>query len=370
MVETAVKKARQSNIELCRVLCMVLIIAHHCIVHGGAYKMDVCTNKWVSMLIIPGGKICYVAFLAISTWFLVEQNFKCERFIKIWGQTFFYSVTFTILAYISGIEITKIDFLSSFFPITGNVHGFAAAYLILYACIPFLSLVAKNINKKQHQLLLLILFSVDIFSQIMQAITGHDQKLYSNVGFFIFCYFLTLYLKRYPFKLLNSQLFLFTVFLICWLVIAGLYTVLYLHPDKKIFSILLQLVNSQHTINCVLAGYAMFFFFRNIKIPRISAINFLAKPTFAILMIHDHNFFRPVVWNTIIKANTWYYSKHFIVRVGLTVVFIYLVCTVIDYIRLYLIEKNIMKLKCIKRLEEKVDKVMNGSSGEKKAGIV
>ncbi len=29
------KKPRDSNIELCRVVSMLLIIGHHCVIHGG-----------------------------------------------------------------------------------------------------------------------------------------------------------------------------------------------------------------------------------------------------------------------------------------------------------------------------------------------
>lgn len=368
-MEEIKKHTRQSNIELCRVVCMALIIAHHCIVHGGGYRMDFCANKWISMLIIPGGKICYVAFLAISTWFLTEQTFKTERFLKIWGQTFFYSVVFTFVACFVGVEMTEIDIISSFFPITGNVHGFAAAYLVLYASIPFLAIVAKNINKKQLQFLLVILFCITTLSQIIQTFTQHNQKLYSNVGLFIFCYFLSLYLKKYPFKILNSKLILFVILSICWLIISGVYSLIYLYPDNKMMHVALQLINSQYTINCIVAGYAMFFIFKNIKLGDTRIVNRLAKSTFAILMIHDHNFFRPVVWNNIIKASTWYYSKYFVIRIGLTVLFIYMVCTIIEYLRIFLIEKNIMKLKIIKNLEAKIDKMLDVSMNEEEAGI-
>lgn len=37
------KKLRKSNIELCRIICMICIIAHHCVVHGGGGK-DGCVH--------------------------------------------------------------------------------------------------------------------------------------------------------------------------------------------------------------------------------------------------------------------------------------------------------------------------------------
>lgn len=50
-------KERKSNIELCRIICMLLIIAHHCVVHGGAINIDTCINKYIALFLLPGGKI-------------------------------------------------------------------------------------------------------------------------------------------------------------------------------------------------------------------------------------------------------------------------------------------------------------------------
>lgn len=81
----------------------MLIIAHHCVFHGGAVNMDPCANKWIALLILPDGKLCFNAFLAISMWFLVDQEFRAECFLKLWLETLFYSVLFTIAAACGGI---------------------------------------------------------------------------------------------------------------------------------------------------------------------------------------------------------------------------------------------------------------------------
>lgn len=39
-ISTMKNSKRESNLELCRVLCMLLIIAHHAIVHGGILNIE------------------------------------------------------------------------------------------------------------------------------------------------------------------------------------------------------------------------------------------------------------------------------------------------------------------------------------------
>lgn len=89
---------RKSNLELCRIVCMILIIMHHSIIHGGIWGIENCTNKFLGLWFFPGGKICFDAFIVLSVWFLVDQNFKIEHFFKTWIQVLIYSIIFSILA--------------------------------------------------------------------------------------------------------------------------------------------------------------------------------------------------------------------------------------------------------------------------------
>jgi len=114
--EYLVKAPRKSNVELCRIVCMLLIIAHHCSVHGGSMNIDIGMNKFISLFLIPGGKLGFDCFLAISTWFLVDQAFKMERFLKVWFEVLFYSVTFAIVACAMGTVFTARNWFSIFFP--------------------------------------------------------------------------------------------------------------------------------------------------------------------------------------------------------------------------------------------------------------
>ena len=121
---------RDTNIELCRIICMLFVVLHHYVIHGGSFNLPVLNpNRIYSLFLIPGGKLGFDCFLAISCWFLVDQEFKSKRFIKMWLLVWFYSVTFSIITFLMGGYFTFENWFSIFLPISGNSHGFASAYL-------------------------------------------------------------------------------------------------------------------------------------------------------------------------------------------------------------------------------------------------
>lgn len=355
-------KIRKSNLELCRIVCMLLIIAHHCVVHGGSINIEPCINRTIAMFLVPGGKLCFDAFLALSTWFLVDQDFRTERFLKIWLEVFFYSVTFAVITYIIQGGFTWRTWFSIFFPITGNSHGFAAAYLLLYLLIPFLSKVKDNLNKTQTQILLLLLIYAQIGSQLIGNISGYFQMFSSEILLFVLCYFIAFYIKNWPFKLQNNKPFLILGVVLFWIMLFAIRYGASLYPDSSLFGYLMAITADESSIFNLIGGYLLFLFFYSLPVKNSKIINQIAKPTFGILLIHDHNFFRPVVWYNIIHADTWYDSDVFLIRIILATLFIYIVGSLIDYARMYLLEKPIFKSEKLKQYCKRIDNVINEST--------
>ena len=194
---------RESNFELLRIVSMLLLIAHHFCVHSGILNTD-SSNKIITFIFLPVGKICFVAFIAISMWFLVDKSFKATRWLKTWCEVFFYSVTFCLISLIINKPNSFFGVIhslgSSFFPIAGNSHGFASSYLLFYLLFPFISKLMSITNKKQHIILLGIVFYAQIFEQILNKITFYSQPIFSELLLFVFCYLLMFCLKKYPIK--------------------------------------------------------------------------------------------------------------------------------------------------------------------------
>lgn len=189
-------KERKSNIELCRIICLMMIIGHHCVEHGGGINMDPCINKWISYIILPGGKICFDTFIAISCWFLVDQTFRAERFMKMWFEVLFYSVFTISIAAFLGSQFTVLDWITAFLPITGSVQGYAQTYLAFYLLLPFLVKISQGMTKKQNEYILGLLTLFCIVFRIVSSIEWSEQSVYCRLILFIYIYFIILYIKR------------------------------------------------------------------------------------------------------------------------------------------------------------------------------
>lgn len=327
-------KERKSNIELCRIICMLLIIAHHCVVHGGAINIDTCINKYIALFLLPGGKICFVTFLAISTWFLTDQSFKAERFFKMWLQVLFYSVIFTGISMCFDVTITTKNWISVLFPIIGYTHGFAATYLAFYILIPFLSIVADKITCKQLQWLIMLLIHFQIISKVIGAVGGYNSPICSELLLFILCYYTTIYIKKNPIKIIYRQKILFLIVLCSWFSAFLIYYMATIRfAGNEVVSFLTNLCSDESSIIYLIGGYALLFLFNNIKISPCKIINNIAKCVLGVLLLHDHPFFRNVLWNKIFHTQGWYYSSYFAIKVLLCTIIIFTWGVIIDYIR-------------------------------------
>ncbi len=354
-------KARKSNIELLRILCMLVLIVHHCVLHGKAVEMDPCINREIANFFIPAGKIAFDAFLAISMYFLVDQDFRFTKFCKTWLMVFFYSILFTFVSMGLGLQVEGKTIFASFFPIIGNAHGFAAAYLAFYLLLPFLKKVQVGISQFQNKWLVILLIIFQIGTQMMGSITGYYQNLFSELLLFVLCFFLSGYLKKYPLKICSKK---------CWLclIIVAVYalrlSLSYIQTEsiiiQKITYFIALNIGDESSIFNLVAGYALFYLFLNIQMPYIKGINMLATGAFPVLLIHDHNVFRYVIWDRVFKVPMWYYSNKFVLHLGFVVVCTYFVGYIIECVRKTIENKLIFNNKKLKSILNKVDLKING----------
>jgi len=87
------EKRRQSNVELFRIVLMLMIIAHHFIVHGIGYQPNAFNvNNALAVAIEPIGRMAVICFELISGFFLYNSCFKFEKFLKLILEMVFYSL--------------------------------------------------------------------------------------------------------------------------------------------------------------------------------------------------------------------------------------------------------------------------------------
>ena len=83
--------------------------------------------------------------------------------------------------------------------------------------------------------------------------------------------------------------------------------------DNAVLAYIMNTMCDESSISNLVGGFALFFFFKDLKVKKMPMINFLATGTFGVLLIHDHNFFRSVLWKDILKTDLWYGSSKFVI---------------------------------------------------------
>lgn len=361
MAETssAVKKERNSTIELLRILCMLAVIAHHCVVHGGAMGMDPCANKYIASLILPLGKISFTCFVAISMWFLVDQQFKASRFLRAWLEVLFYSVLMMFPTIALGGQVTAEDWAGSLLPIGGNTHGFAATYLAFYLLLPLLNQLIQDFTKRQTLWCLFVLGYVQIFEPILAQFGLANLALHpfvSEITLFGFCFFMALYLKRWPPKVTKSAISMGAIATAVWLLVFVI-TVQGWRVGGNWLVASSVLASGENSVLYLLGGFSLFLCFNSLPAFRSKLINLVAATAFGVLLIHDHGFFRYPLWNVLASVSSWWYEPSFSFRVVLWALIVFMTCALVDLIRQRVFEKGIVDLALFRKACEHMDSI-------------
>lgn len=138
---------RQSNLEMLRIVSMLLIVMAHCDeIFGLAslYSRSLGINKIITDWLHIGGQIGVGCFILISGYFMVEQRVSARKLLKLAGEVWFYTISiwlvWTLWTILQG-QIDADEFITAtkkaLFPILSSHYWFVTAYIILMALSPF-----------------------------------------------------------------------------------------------------------------------------------------------------------------------------------------------------------------------------------------
>lgn len=159
--------ARNSSIELLRILSMFMILLHHLVVHNVVdYKvMDPGIFRFLlQFLFVSGGKVGVVIFFAISAWFLADAATGVKASLRrIWmleKEVLFYSVVLGVGCYLIMDGVGFGALLRGVFPLMSSIWWYTTAYAGFLIVFPFLADGLRAMGRKRHLSLCAVLFFV------------------------------------------------------------------------------------------------------------------------------------------------------------------------------------------------------------------
>lgn len=367
------RKVRNSNLELFRIVTMVLIVAHHYVVNSGLTGIDgpIYSNPFsvrsIYLLLFGAwGKTGINCFMLITGYFMSTSQITLKKYLKLLFQILFYKILITIFFAIIGYEpITISNLINMFIPITSIGTDFTSAFLVFYLFIPFINKLTINLTEIQHlKLVLLFLFTYTFLG----SIPFFDVTM-NYVSWFTVLYFVASYIRLYP-KKIFSNIIIWKRMLFISVILSATSVVLSAWLSQKIGrNIAYYFVTDSNTFLAFLTGLSAFMFFLNLKIKNSKFINTVAASTFGVLLIHAHSdTMRQWLWSDTLNNTGMYYSDWVYIHAIVSVLAVFAICTLIDYLRIRTIEKPFLKLWDKKRdsiaqtfynIEHKISKKLN-----------
>lgn len=165
-------KERNSNLELYRIIIMLLIVAHHYVVNSGLGdiigKEPLSTHSIFFYLFGAWGKTGINCFLMITGYFMCKSQITWRKFLKLLFEVEFYKITIYAIFLLSGYETFSVfRCIKSIIPMLDIKMDSSVVFWFL-SVHTFLNILISNMDRKQHGLLILLCFLFICF-------TGHCQ---------------------------------------------------------------------------------------------------------------------------------------------------------------------------------------------------
>ncbi|ULQ48511.1 acyltransferase family protein [Liquorilactobacillus nagelii] len=331
-------KKRFSNFELLRIISMFLIVVHHYAIHGTFIQTGTPGERIALNALIAGGKIGVNVFVIIGGFFLVDKKFSFKRPISISLIVGFYSYIIYFILKTLKFNLIKHQWYEVFLPVPGS-YWFAGSYIVLLFLIPYLNVLIKNISRVNLKRLILFLTVVwiivptFIMPNLVDLGLSHSELGYSTVSWFCYLYLLAAYIKKYPFKLVESlkASFVFLIAGIFLLLLSIVLPCLLSQPDQTLFQYSSYFL-SENSLLSVWISIGLFLVFKNISLGYNYVINLIAGSTFAVYLIHDNLFVRNLLWGYVNDAQ-FHGGKQLLFSDLITSAVVFSLCIIIDLIR-------------------------------------
>lgn len=352
----AIKKERNSNLELLRIVAMLIIIAHHYVVNSTVTQLYDYANITGNMVFLQlmgfGGKMAINVFVLISAYFMCTQRVTWKRVLKLVAMVYFYIIVIFPIFLATGYEDITLRriFMLAFGSFYSIGREFVGSFLVFYLIVPFLNLFTKQLNRKQH--FYLMFFLVFVFSVVYTFLFASDACRY--VGWYVTLYFVASYIRLYPNKYFENRRFaLWSTIISLVLTWLSILTIDFV-GTKFDFTYVYYMCADSQKILALLLSLSLFCLFKNLNIKQNKLINTFAASAFGVFLIHaNSNAMRTWLWQDFLKVPEQYNSPMLPLHLASSVLGIYLVCAGIDYLRIKIIEEPVfLKLDKISFLQK------------------
>lgn len=205
-------KKRMVNIEVLRLLAMMMVVSLHYLAKGELLEKltGPLSAKGHLAWILESFSIAAVdVYVLISGYFLVETGFRCRRVISLVLQVMFYTCLLPVVLIVMGIlpvgEITFYNILQCIFPTNMLHYWFVSAYVLMFLFTPVLNAAVHGMKKKQLQAAIVILLIMESLSKTVIPVRLELDNLGYDAYWFMVVYLIAAYIRLYGIPFLEGK---------------------------------------------------------------------------------------------------------------------------------------------------------------------
>ena len=355
---------RQTGPEVLRIIAMLLIVFHHFALHGGIDYTTFSLNNAYLNIVEFGGKIGVNVFVIITGYFSCTSKFSFQKIFKLLFAVEFYSLTLMIVSLFTGAQEFRVMlFVKGVFPLLFDGYWFVTIYIILYVLSPFLNAGIGKLRKTHLSFIIVFLLMLYcILPNTIGRLKPISSFEYSIVIWFVTMYLIGGYFRHYGFPLIKHTTIALVLLIMSVFIMFGARTLqLYLDTDYsgKIAEFIKAFAEyNPNSIMSLVISILMFCVFLPIKFRGNKLFFSISKATFGVYLIHDNPLFNKYMWENIIHTKEMYASQFFIPLSIISIILLFVICSVIEIIRGKYIEKPFFSLKKIEMLITKLNLIV------------
>lgn len=379
------RKQRQSNVELLKVLALFFIVISHVTQSLGRdvsslgipsdYLVDIShsTKNIVSLVLAffrYFGALGNTLFFICSSWYLCDKKQGGDNKSKIFKlivDIWVVSVLILIGFIISGVQVSNVFVLKSFFPTTFSNNWYMTTYILFYLMYDKINVLIDKMKQKE------LFISVCLLIFLYCGFGAIKEEFFcgNSLTNFITIYFFVSYMKKYMLNVMESLKYNTIVLII------GIILLISMFMTTNILGLKFEAVNNfilhwnrNNNIVIIIISIATFNLSRKASFVN-PFINYISSLSFLIYIIHENlivsAYFRPYIW---IIAYLRFGHKYLILQVLLFSVAIFIVSIVFSFLYKSIIMKitSVISEKIYRFLSKLCSKayifIGNSSSGQ------
>lgn len=349
--------SRHLGIDSLRILSMWMIVIMHVLRQSGLlYETEVMSTKYEAAWLMEIAAYCAVnCYALISGYVGYQSKVKYDKLLLLWLQVFFYTLLITgIFAVFKPGTVNLSVWKRALFPMSQKQYWYFTAYFALFFFMPALNLVIQRLERKELKLLLGGCFFLFSIVQTIRQVDLFDLHNGYSVLWLIVLYLMGGYLHKYgiPEKVKKRTVFFLYIgcVVVTWAVQYGLLNDAKIHgTEGKNGMLLISYLSPTISV----AGIALFLLFAKLQPKNVllcGVIRFLAPLSFSVYLIHVH----PLLFDSVLKEQVSFLvdlrTRYAVPMTLVTAAVIYLLCSLIDKIRLELFRMLHVPILCQKLL--------------------